>query len=116
MKKIIAFLLLVSLLAVCTTACDEGKTENTDTPPSEFEMTATILELGDRLLVEITASEYATGQYLVNISDTAELINAKGKKIEQSDLNVGDAVKIWYTGQVTMSIPPQIIALKIQKI
>jgi 3-dehydroquinate synthase class II len=78
-------------------------------------MTATILGLGEKILVEVTASEYAEGQYLLNGSDTAELVNAEGEKIKKSDLAVGDTVKIWYTGQVTMSIPPQIIALKIQK-
>ena len=115
MKKITAFFLLLSLLALAITACGGEENENNDTPPSEFEMTATVLELGEKILVEVTEAEYAEGTYLINISDTAMLINAKGKKIEKSDLAVGDTVKIWYTGQVTMSIPPQIIALKIQK-
>ena len=116
MKKILAFFLLLSLLAFTVVACDEGETENNETPPSEFEMTATVLELGEKILVEVTASEYAAGQYLVNVSDTALLLDGEGKKMERSDLAVGDTVKIWYTGQVTMSIPPQIIALKIQKV
>lgn len=115
MKKILAFILLLSLLTLAVTACHEGENGNEDTPPSEFEMTATILEIGEKILVEVTESEYAEGQYLVNGSDTAELVNTEGEKIKRSDLAVGDTVKIWYTGQVTMSIPPQIIALKIQK-
>ena len=115
MKKITAFFLLLSLLALAITACGGEENENNDTPPSEFEMTATVLELGEKILVEVTASEYADGTYLVNISDTAALVNAKGEKIEKDNIAVEDTVKIWYTGQVTMSIPPQIIALKIQK-
>ena len=116
MKKILTFILLLSLC--CLTACGdkEQESENTDGKLDEsFEMTATVVELGEKILVNVTASEYAEGQYLVNISDTAEIVNTKGKKIERSDLAVGDTVKIWYTGQVTMSIPPQIIALKLQK-
>ena len=114
MKKILAFMLLLSLLALVAVGCDEGENENTGgTPDGSFKMTATIVELGEKILVNVTESEYAEGQYLVNISDTAEIVNAKGKKMERSDLAVGDTVKIWYTGQVTMSIPPQIIAAKI---
>ena len=116
MKKILAFFLLLSLLALAAVGCDEGEAENMDSPPSEFEMTATVMELGERILVEVTASEYAEGQYLVNVSDTALLLDNEGKEMKRSELAVGDTVKIWYTGQVTMSIPPQIIALKIQKI
>ena len=115
MKKITAFFLLLSLLALAITACGGEENENSDTPPSEFEMTATVMELGEKILVNVTASEYAEGQYLVNVADTVEILNAEGEKIKRADLAVGDTVKIWYTGQVTMSIPPQIIALKIQK-
>ena len=78
-------------------------------------MSATVTELGDKILVEVTESEYATGAYLVILSDTVSLTDKKDKEIERDDIAVGDTVKITYTGQVTMSIPPQIIALKIQK-
>ncbi len=117
MKKVLAFILLLSLLSLAAIGCDKGENETAgDAPEGSFEMTASVLELGERILVNVTASEVAEGQYLVNISDTAEIVNAKGKKIKKADLAVGDTVKIWYTGQVTMSIPPQIIALKIQKV
>ena len=79
MKKILAFILLLSLLSLAAVACDEQENTTEDTPPSEFEMTATVLELGERILVEVTASEYAEGTYLVNISDTAKLLNDKGE-------------------------------------
>ena len=116
MKKILTFILLVSLCCLAAAGCDEGKNENTDEQQGDsFEMTATVMELGEKILVNVTASEYAEGQYLVNVADTAEILNAEGEKIKRADLAVGDTVKIWYTGQVTMSIPPQIIALKIQK-
>ena len=114
MKKIIAFLLLLSLFALAAVACEEA--ENKDTPTDDrFVMSATVTELGDKILVEVTESEYATGAYLVILSDTVSLTDKKGKEIERDDIAVGDTVKITYTGQVTMSIPPQIIALKIQK-
>ena len=115
MKKIIAFLLLLSLFALAAAACEEA--ENEDTPTDDrFVMSATVTELGDKILVEVTESEYATGAYLVILSDTVSLTDKKGKEIGRDDIAVGDTVKITYTGQVTMSIPPQIIALKIQKV
>lgn len=116
MKKILTFILLLSLCCLATAGCDEEKNENTNEQQGDsFEMTATVMELGEKISVNVTASEYAEGQYLVNVADTVEILNAEGEKIKRADLAVGDTVKIWYTGQVTMSIPPQIIALKIQK-
>ena len=116
MKKIIAFLLLLSLLSLAVVACDEQEKTSEDTPENDqFVMSATVTELGDKILVEVTESEYATGAYLVILSDTVSIVNKKGKEIHRSDIAVGDTLKITYTGQVTMSIPPQIIALKIQK-
>ena len=114
MKKILAFLLLLSLLALAAVGCDEGESENTDeTLDGSFEMTATVLELGEKLLVNVNEAEYAEGQYLVILSPATEILDKEGKKIEKAGLAVGDTVKIWYSGQVMMSIPPQIVAAKI---
>ena len=114
MKKIIAFLLLLSLFALAAVACEEA--ENEDTPTDDrFVMSATVTELGDKILVEVTESEYATGAYLVILSDSVSITDPKGKQKSKDDIALGDTLKITYTGQVTMSIPPQIIALKIQK-
>ena len=116
MKKIIAFLLLLSLLSLVAVACDEQEETGEDTPENDqFVMSATVTELGDKILVEVTESEYATGAYLVILSDTVSITDEKGRELERTDIAVGDTIKITYTGQVTMSIPPQIIALKIQK-
>ena len=116
MKKILAFILLLSLVSLAAMACEEESESEDALSDDRFVMSATVVELGDKILVEVTESDYAEGQYLVNVSDTAEIVNAKGKEIERDGIAVGDTVKIWYTGQVTMSIPPQIIALKIQKV
>ncbi len=117
MKKILAFILLLSLLALAAVGCDKGESENTDEKPDgSFEMTATVVELGEKILVDVTEAEYAEGHYLVILSDATELLDKDGNKIKKADLTVGDTVKIWYSGQVMMSLPPQIVAAKIQKI
>ena len=115
MKKIIAFLLLLSLVSLAAAACEEKEPEE-DPGEDQFVMTATVLELGEKILVDVTASEYAEGHYLVILSDATEILDKDGNKIEKSDLAVDDNVKIWYSGQVMKSLPPQIIALKIQKV
>jgi hypothetical protein len=113
MKKITAFFLLLSLLSLAITACGGEENENNDTPPAEFEMTATVMELGEKILVNVTEAEYAEGPYLVIFSDATEILDKEGNKIKKADLAVGDEIKIWYSGQVMMSLPPQIVAAKI---
>ena len=49
-------------------------------------------------------------------SDSTVFCNSDGKKIKKSDLSVGDTVEIFYSGQVMMSYPPQIVAAKITKL
>ncbi len=113
MKKIIAFLLLLSLVSLAAVACEE-ESESEDTPADDrFVMSATVTELGDKILVEVTESEYATGAYLVILSDSVSITDPKGKQKSKDDIALGDTLKITYTGQVTMSIPPQIIAVQI---
>ncbi len=114
MKRILAFVLLLSLCALSVLGCDKEKPENTEEPQDDsFEMTATITELGEKLLVNVTEAEYAEGPYLVIVSDATEILDKEGNKTEKTDLLVGDAVKIWYSGRVMMSLPPQIVAAKI---
>jgi len=114
MKKILTFILLLSLCFLTACGDKEQENENTDGKLDEsFEMTATVLELGEKILVNVTEAEYAEGHYLVILSDTIEILDALGGKLEKADLAVGNTVKIEYNGQVMMSIPPQIVATKI---
>ena len=114
MKRILAFVLLLSLCCLAAAGCDKEKNENTDEKPDgSFEMTATVMELGEKILVNVTEAEYAEGPYLVIFSDATEIFDKEGNKIKKADLAVGDEIKIWYSGQVMMSLPPQIVAAKI---
>ncbi|MBE6581536.1 MAG: hypothetical protein E7650_08015 [Ruminococcaceae bacterium] len=109
MKKILlALLLLCSLFALV--ACDEDEEQ---TPDGRVEMIATVKSMGEKIEVDVLESEYASGIYLVITGEQTTYLDSDGNALSRTDLSVGDTVKIQYSGQVMMSLPPQIVALKI---
>ena len=121
MSKIIRVIILL-LLAVSLTACNEGgngtesEPAGDDMPPTEFKMTAKIESIDEKIAVDVIESEYTTGPHLVITSQQTDFRDSNGKSIKKSDLSVGDTVEIFYSGQVMMSYPPQIVAAKIKKL
>ena len=111
MKKYIvavALLLLVCLLFSCSS---NGGDENVE----GVKMTAIIKSIDNKIEVDVIEGEYgASGIYWVNVSSDTVYLNENGNSILKSSIKVGDTVEITYSGQVMMSYPPQIIALKIQ--
>lgn len=79
----------------------------------DFKMIAEVINLGEKIEVEVLESDVAYGNYLVIISNETDFKTIIGEKIEKQDLNVGDIIEIYYGGQVMMSYPPQIVAKKI---
>ena len=125
MKKLTSVILLIAalvMLASCKDTGDgqngksDGTGEDINTEMNVFIMTAEIKSVGDRVEVDVIESEYGSGIYHVLTSDATEIIGKDGKKIEKSDLRSGDTVEITYSGQVMLSYPPQISAIKIKVI
>ena len=112
-KKIFG-LLLACLTLTPLLSCAGGETPEGDTPSDAFSMKATILNIGDRIEVDVTEAEYAEGLYWVITSDATEYLGRDGEHIARSDLRVGDSIEIFYSGQVMMSYPPQIVAARIR--
>ena len=111
MKRLLkALILLLALTAL--TACGTNDGANPE-PVEGVKMTAKVTEVSDRLSVDVIESEYAYGPYLVHIGDNAKIYGKGGNTISLSDVKVGDTVEITYSGQVMMSYPPQIVALRI---
>ena len=112
MKKYIA--LAVAILTLLLAGCQGG-----DATPitGDFNLKAIVKNTDDskRIEVEVIESDYAYGIYIVH-TENAALIDAEGNAIKLSDIKVGDTVEINYGGQVMMSYPPQIVALKIKKL
>ena len=116
LKKIISLILLAALslsLFSCKLDIDQAKDDNDELPGSDFKMTAIITELGEKITVDVIKSEYTSGIHLVITSDKTDFRGKDGSPIKRSDLKVGDTVEILYSGQVMMSLPPQIVAAKI---
>ncbi len=92
------------------TACNETPE---DEAPEGVSMVARIDKMGEKIEVMVKESEYTFGTHLVITSDKTQYIGEDGKKISRSDLNAGQVVEIIYSGQVMLSYPPQIVALRI---
>ena len=116
LKRILTVLLLLSalLLSSCAMAAEE-KEEDGALPASApiFEMEAVVLELGEKITVDVTKSEYTSGVHLVIPSENVAVSDAKGNALSLSDIGVGDKLRIVYNGQVMLSYPPQIVATAI---
>ena len=111
---------LLSLCLACLAltplfSCFDGAGEPEGYTPSDaFSMKATVERIGDRIEVNVTEAEYAEGPYWVITSDATVYLDRDGNAIARSDLKVGDTIEIFYSGQVMMSYPPQIVAKKIK--
>lgn len=81
---------------------------------NKVEMTAIIIEIEERLLVDVLQSEYAFGEYLLLLNNATIFYNKVGEKISKNQLRVGDKIKVKYSGQVMLSIPPQVVAYEIE--
>ena len=109
--KILVALLTLSVLTSCR-ADNAGETPKNNEP--SFEAKATVLELGEKILVDVYEAEYASGNYLVIIPDCISIVGKNGENLTRGDIKVGDRLEIIYNGQVMMSYPAQFVARKIK--
>jgi len=109
MNKLIKIALLsLALPVLFLSGCERGAELD-----GEVVMTARVTAIGDRLEVEVIASEYTSGPHWVIIDKSTKFEYADGSRASKSDLKEGDTVEIRYNGQVMLSYPPQIVAHKI---
>ena len=113
-KKLLGLLLACLTLTPLLSCFDPTEAPEGDTPSDAFSMKATILNIGDRIEVDVTEAEYAEGLYWVITSDATVYLDRDGGRITRSDLKAGDEIEIRYSGQVMMSYPPQIAAAHIR--
>lgn len=110
--KFILFILIISVFAFSSISC-ENENEGDGTEPS-FSMKARLVANSEKLEVDVIEAEYASGIFHVITSEETEFYKSNGEKIKKSDLVEGDVIIIEYSGQMMMSYPPQIVALKIR--
>ena len=115
MKRLISILCVLLALPLLF-ACDAPDEAEATTGNTDYSMTATVTELGEKLLVEVAESPTnMTGPYLINTDQHTVYETADGEKIEHDDIAIGDTIVIYYSGQVMMSYPAQVYAAKIVK-
>lgn len=110
-RVVVSVMLFVSALMIFTCGFGEKKEIMTN----EVIMTAQVNEVGEKIEVEVIESPYTSGVHLVITCTLTEYTDSEGNEISRSDIKEGDVVKITYSGQVMLSYPPQILALKIVK-
>ncbi len=125
MKKImINILLLLSILTLASCHAGQGGSDGAQGDRggshiadgeigSSVSMLAKIDKLGEKLEVSVLESEYTFGTHWVITPDATKYYGKDGSPISRDDLKVGDTVEILYSGQVMMSLPPQIVAARI---
>ena len=114
MKKIIGIILCMATLFFAV-ACKDETADDVTPPENSVKMVATVDEVDERLTVTVTESEYTSGIHWVITNDDTTYFTKGGKAIKKNDIKVGDTVEIYYSGQVMMSYPPQIVAKMITK-
>ena len=114
MKKIglLALLLILPMLFACG---ETGKGENEEPMSDGFRMTAVVTAIGEKIEVNVTESEYATGPFWIITSSETVFLDKNEDKISKDDVKAGDSILIIYNGQMMMSYPPQVVAQKIVK-
>ncbi len=98
---------------------DQNKTQNSqkqtqgEEKMNDFVLKGKVLGLNSHLEIEVIESDYAFGTYWVIVPSNIPILDQDGNAISLSSLACGDIVNITYNGQTMLSLPPQIVALKI---
>lgn len=128
-KRILAIVMLVMMLfAMGCSPTDKGPVGGNDNNSSNDNGDVKEINEADYFLykgkivsnentrhieVEIIDSQIAFGKYLVLVDATTVYQDSEGNEITRDDLKVDDVIEISFSGQVMMSLPPQIYAQKI---
>lgn len=128
-KRVLAIVMLVMMLfAMGCGPTDKGPVGGNDNNSSNDNEDAKEINEADYFLykgkivsnensryieVEIIDSQIAFGKYLVLVDAATVYQDSEGNEITRDDLKVDDVIEISFSGQVMMSLPPQIYAQKI---
>ena len=126
MKKLLVILLILSAV-IMLISCGSGnenetndtndmnQTVNSEVVDAKYTLSGTVTKIeAEALYINVLDTTSASGTYMVRIISGTKIYDKNGKTIEKTQISLGDTVEIGYNGQVTKSLPPQIIAIKIQ--
>lgn len=125
-KKILAIALAMMILFLVGCGSDNSGGENggdmnnsggengSTTRGDEFVLKAVVKAVTNGTVeAEVIESDYAFGIYWVRTGENTQFSYYDGSAATIDDISAGDTVEISYNGQVMMSYPPQIVALRI---
>ena len=98
---------------VSGSVCESDGKGTVNSPSDSFIMKCRVIEVGEVIEAEVIEAEYASGIYWIIFSEETEVRGAFGERLSVSDIKAGDTVTVSYGGQVMMSYPPRISAIKI---
>ena len=108
-KKIVIFgilFILVMFMMACSNKTDVNEEHNISSKPAENQFDAKVLEIyDDYIMVEALEGQDIVGEVRVQLG----LISRN----DMPKLKKNDTVRITHDGKMTMSLPPQMIALDI---
>lgn len=108
-KKIVIFgilFILVMFMMACSNKTDVNEEHNISSKPAENQFNAKVLEIyDDYIMVEALEGQDIVGEVRVQLG----LISRN----DMPKLKKNDTVRITHDGKMTMSLPPQMIALDI---
>ena len=111
-KKIVIFgilFILVMFMMACSNKTDVNEEHNISSKPAENQFDAKVLEIyDDYIMVEALEGQDIVGEVRVQLG----LLEKK----EIPNLEKNDIVRITHDGKMTMSLPPQMTAIKIMLI
>lgn len=113
MKKFLVCVTILGILLLnlsCFLACSDCQNEQNN---ANITMLAEIIEISDTILVDVKESDIAFGVYTLIPAESVKYFSCDGSKIAKNDLKVGDLIEVKYSGQVMLSIPPQVVAYSI---
>ena len=114
MKRLLSSILILAL-AVMLVSCTQtdGADGKSGGDNEEFYLIGEVTNVGAHIEVNVIEGEHAYGIYWVLISSQTEVFDKDGNEISVQNIKIGDKVRVVYGGQVMMSYPPQISAIKV---
>ena len=133
MKRILAIVILVMMLfSIGCSPVDNGDVGGNDNNENstnqngnrnveeknadgEFVYKGKIIsnQTSDRIEIEIMDSQIAFGTYHVLVDKATVYLDSNGNTITRDDLKTDDIIEVVFSGQVMLSLPPQIYGQKI---
>ncbi len=111
MKKF-SLVLTIMLSAFLLLSCDKSGAEPV-IPEGKATMNGIVNDIGDNIIITVTDDLYKDQTMIVLVNGDTPYYFADGKKADKSSVKIGDAIEVSFSGQVMLSLPGQISAIKI---